>query len=78
MTYELVVREHADGSVELVGDAPERIHVSQELIDRANPAVLALDPQGDVMFSLTNAVLWYRRVGPVDGDVRVIEFERVA
>lgn len=78
MSYELVLRTHADGSVELVGEAPERIRVSQELLDSADPAKVVLDAQGDVMFTLTNAVLWYRRVGPVDGDARVIEFERVA
>lgn len=77
MTYELVLRDHADGSVELVGEAPSRIRVSQELLDGANPAVVSLDAQGDVMFTLTDTVLWYRRVGPVDGDARVIEFERV-
>lgn len=78
MSYELVVRDHADGSVELVGEAPERIRVSVELLNNANPALMKLNDRGDIMFSLTNAVLWYRRVGIVDGDPRVVEFERVA
>lgn len=78
MTYELVVSRNEDGSSTLVGDAPVRIRVSVELLNSADPALVRLDDRGDVMFTLTNAVLWYRRVGPVDGDARVIEFERVA
>lgn len=78
MNYALEFHRRADGSVELVGEVPERIHVSTELLDSADPAVVTLDAQGDVMFTLTNAVLWYRRIGPVDGDPRVIQFERVA
>jgi hypothetical protein len=74
VTYELVVRTTAAGT-ELVGEAPQRIRISQELLDRADPALLKLDDQGDVMFTLTNTVLWYRRVELGDGWV---EFERVA
>jgi hypothetical protein len=77
VTYELVLREHADGT-ELVGEAPQRIRISVELLNTADPALVKLNDRGDIMFSLTNAVLWYRRVGPVDGDARVIEFERTA
>lgn len=78
MSYDLVVHRNEDGSSTLVGDAPGLIRVSVELLNDADPAVVRLDDRGDVMFTLTNAVLWYRRVGPVDGDARVIEFERVA
>ena len=74
MSYELVLRKTANGT-ELVGEAPQRIRISQELLANADDAVLKLDDQGDVMFSLTNAVLWYRRVELGDGWV---EFERVA
>jgi hypothetical protein len=74
VTYELVVRTTANGT-ELVGDAPERIRISTELLDQADPSLLKLDDQGDVMFTLTNAVLWYRRVEECDG---YVEFERVA
>lgn len=73
MTYELAVRTTAAG-VELVGDAPERIRISNELLDQADPALVKLDDRGDVMFTLTNAVLWYRRVELGGGWV---EFERV-
>lgn len=67
------------GSVTLVGEAPERLHVSVELLNDADPAVLVkLNDRGDIMFTLANAVLWYRRVGLVDGDSRVVEFERTA
>lgn len=78
MTYVLELSRNEDGSVALVGEAPERIRVSCELLDSADPAVVKLDDRGDIMFALSNAVLWYRRVGAVDGDDRVIEFERVA
>jgi hypothetical protein len=77
VSYELVVRRNPDGSCTLHGETPERIRVSQELLDAVDPAVVSLDAQGDVMFTLTNAVLWYRRIGPVD-DGRYVEFERVA
>lgn len=77
MTYELVLHRNEDGSVKLAGDAPDRIRMSQELLGNADPAIVHLDPRGDVMFTLTNAVLWYRRVGPVD-DGLYVEFERVA
>lgn len=77
MSYELVLRRH-DTGVELIGEAPDRIRISRELLDDAEPAVVTLDDKGGVMFTLTNAVLWYRQVGPVDGDDRVLEFERVA
>lgn len=77
MSYALEIRVNADGSCSLVGEAPERIRVTQELLDAADPAVVTLDPQGDVMFTLTNAVLWYRCVGPDDSGLYV-EFERVA
>lgn len=78
MSYELMVREHPDGSIELAADAPARIHITQELLDCARPEVLKVGPNGDVLFTLTNAVLWYRRIGPVGGDPRMVEFERVA
>jgi hypothetical protein len=74
VTYELAVRTTASGT-ELVGEAPQRIRISTELLDKADPALVKLDDQGDVMFTLTNAVLWYRRVELGDGWV---EFERVA
>lgn len=74
MIYELVVRTTANGA-ELVGDAPDRIRISNELLDKADPALLKLDDQGDVMFTLTSTVLWYRRVELGDG---YVEFERVA
>jgi hypothetical protein len=77
VSYELALRTTADG-VELVGEAPERIHVSVELLNNADPSLVKLNDRGDIMFSLTNTVLWYRRVGLVDGDSRVVEFERVA
>jgi hypothetical protein len=76
-TYELVLREH-DDAVELVGEAPERIRISRELLDSAGPVLVKLNDRGDVMFNLSNAVLWYRRLGLVDGDDRVAEYERVA
>lgn len=78
MSYDLVVRRNEDGSVELVGDAPGLIRISRELLEAADPAVLALDAEGDVTFTLANAVLQYRRAGQVDADARVIEFERIA
>ncbi|MEU7904120.1 hypothetical protein [Actinoplanes sp. NPDC049118] len=78
MSYELIVRQH-DTGVELLGEAPERLRIARELLDDADPAVLVkVNDRGDIMFTLTNAVLWYRRVGLVDGDHRVIEFERTA
>jgi hypothetical protein len=78
MSYELVLRKHDDGSVELVGEALERIRISRELLDSADSVMVKLNDRGDVMFSLSNAVLWYRRLGLVDGDERVAEYERVA
>jgi len=78
VSYDLVVQRADDGSVSLVGEAPGRIHVSVELLNSADPSLVKINDRGDVMFSLTNAVLWYRRVGLVDGDARCIEFERVA
>jgi len=72
------LQRHPDGTVSLVGEAPERMRVTRELLDEADPVLVTVNDRGDVMFSLTNAVLWYRRVGLVDGDDRVIEFERVA
>ncbi len=78
MTYELVLERSGDGSVSLVGYAPERIRVAVELLNNADPTLIKLNDRGDIMFNLTNAVLWYRRVGIADGDPRVIEFERVA
>jgi hypothetical protein len=78
VTYSLELQTGKDGSTSLVGEAPQRIHVSAELLDSADPSLVTLNDRGDVMFTLANAVLWYRRVGLVDGDPRVIEFERVA
>jgi hypothetical protein len=78
VSYELVVQRAEDGSFSLVGDAPGLIRISVELLNSADPTLVKLNDRGDVMFSLTNAVLWYRRVGQIDADARVIEFERVA
>lgn len=75
MTYALNILRRADGSLELLGDAPPRIRISGDLLDQADPAVLSVDGDGGLMFTLANAALWYRRVGPV-GDA--VEFERVA
>jgi hypothetical protein len=77
VSYALEFRETPAG-VELVGEAPERIHVTAELLNNSKPELVNLNDRGDVMFTLTNTVLWYRRVGLVDGDPRVVEFERVA
>jgi hypothetical protein len=77
VSYELVVRQLDDGSCCLVGDAPERIRVARELLDCADPAVMAVQTDGGVLFTLANATLRYRRVGPVEGGLSV-EFERVA
>jgi hypothetical protein len=77
VSYELSVVKAEDGSVSLVGEAPERIRIGRELLDEANPELVKLNDRGDVMFNLANAVLWYRRVGLVD-DGRAVEFERVA
>jgi hypothetical protein len=77
VSYELTVTRADDGSVSLVGEAPERIRVSTELLNSADPTLVNLNDRGDIMFNLSNAVLWYRRVGLVDGG-RAVEFERVA
>jgi hypothetical protein len=77
VSYELTVRRADDGSVLLVGEAPERIRVSTELLNSADPTLVKLNDRGDIMFNLSNAVLWYRRVGLLDGG-RAVEFERVA
>jgi hypothetical protein len=77
VSYELSVRRADDGSVLLVGEAPERIRVSTELLNDADPTLVKLNDRGDIMFNLSNAVLWYRRVGLLDGG-RAVEFERVA
>jgi hypothetical protein len=74
----MVLQRDADGAVSLVGEAPQRMRVTRELIDEADSAFVTLNDRGDVMLTLSNAVLWYRRVGLVDGDDRVVEFERVA
>ncbi len=78
MSYALELQRGDDGSVSLVGEAPGRIHVSVELLNVADPSLVKLNDRGDVMFLLANATLWYRRVGLVDGDSRVVEFERTA
>jgi hypothetical protein len=77
VSYELTVRRADDGSVLLVGEAPERIRVSTELLNSADPTLVKLNDRGDIMFNLSNAVLWYRRAGLLDGG-RAVEFERVA
>lgn len=77
MTYSLVLHERADGAVELVGEAPLRIRISQELLDAADPAVLAVHADGGVTFTLANATLRYRRVGPAENGL-CVEYERVA
>lgn len=77
MTYALELRERADGSVELVGEALERIRITQELLDAADPAVLVVHGDGGVTFTLANATLRYRCVGPAETGLSV-EFERVA
>ena len=77
MSCVLSVARANDGSVVLVGEAPERIRITQELLDSADPALVKLNDRGDIMFNLSNAALWYRRVGLVD-DGRAVEFERVA
>ncbi|NMO52017.1 hypothetical protein HH310_12520 [Actinoplanes sp. TBRC 11911] len=74
---EMVLQRHENGTVSLVGEAPQRMRVARELLDEADSAFVTLNDSGDIMLTLTNAVLWYRRVGPVDGDPRQIEFERV-
>jgi hypothetical protein len=63
-----------DGTFVLVGDAPDRLHLSREYLDCTNPAVEQVDDQGGLTFTLTNATLRYRRVAVHDLH---IEFERV-
>lgn len=74
----MVLQRNADGTVTLLGEAPQRMRVARELLEQADPAVLTVNELGDIMLVLNDGLLWYRRVGPVDGDDAVIEFERIA
>ena len=74
----MALQRNGDGTVTLLGEAPQRMRVARELLEQADPAVLTVNELGDIILTLNDGLLWYRRVGPVDGDDSVIEFERIA
>lgn len=75
MSCMLSVARAVDGSVVLVGEAPECIRITQELLDSADAALMRPLGNDGVMFTLANATLIYQRVELGDGWA---EFERVA